>query len=131
VVSVGAVDMVNFGAVETVPSQFRDRNLHRHNAQVTLMRTTIEENRRIAQFIAQKLNRATAPWRVLVPEQGVSLIDLPGKPFYDPQADAALFDELERSLIVSSDRQYIRLPYEINSPEFSLALVENFLGQCR
>jgi uncharacterized protein (UPF0261 family) len=127
VVSLGALDMVNFGGLETVPTQFSGRKLHVHNAQVTLMRTTIEENRRIAGFIAEKLNRSTAPWRVLVPEGGVSLIDVPGKPFYDPAADAVLFDELERCLKTSSQRMLIRLPYDINAPEFSQALAENFL----
>ena len=127
VLSLGALDMVNFGAMETVPQRFLNRKLQVHNAQVTLMRTTVEENQRIAAFIAEKLNLATAPWRVLVPEQGVSLIDVPGMPFYDPQADAALFDGLERRLKLSEDRQFIRLPYDINAPEFSAALAENFL----
>lgn len=127
VVSLGALDMVNFAGLETVPKQFSGRKLHVHNAQVTLMRTTIEENRRIASFIAEKLNRSTAPWRVLVPEGGVSLIDVPGKPFYDPEADAVLFDELERFLKTSSQRMLIRLPYDINAPEFSQALAENYL----
>lgn len=131
VLSLGALDMVNFGAIESVPPQFRNRMLHLHNAQVTLMRTNVEENRLIAAFIAEKLNRATAPWRLLVPEKGVSSIDLPGKPFYDPQADAALFDELESKLKITAERQFIRLPYEINAPEFSQALAENFLQQCR
>lgn len=127
VLSLGALDMVNFGGIETLPPQFANRKLHIHNAQVTLMRTTVEENRQIAAFIAQKLNRATTPWRVLVPERGVSLLDLPGKPFYDPAADATLFDELQRLLETSCDRQLIRLPYDINAPEFSQALAENFL----
>lgn len=127
VVSLGALDMVNFGGLETVPTQFSGRKLHVHNAQVTLMRTTNEENRRIAGFIAEKLNRSPAPWRVLVPEGGVSLIDVPGKPFYDPEADAVLFDELERCLKTSAQRMLIRLPYDINAPEFSEALAEHFL----
>jgi uncharacterized protein (UPF0261 family) len=127
VLSLGALDMVNFGAMESVPSQFRERQLHVHNAQVTLMRTTLEENRRIAAFIADKLNSATAPWRVLIPEGGVSLIDAPGQPFHNPQADAALFNELEFRLQCSPERQLIRLPYHINAPEFSQALVEHFL----
>ena len=127
VLSLGALDMVNFGGIETLPPQFANRKLHVHNAQVTLMRTTVDENRKIAAFIADKLNRATAPWRLLVPELGVSLLDAPGKPFYDPEADAALFDELQRRLETSAERRLIRLPYEINSPEFSQALAENFL----
>ncbi len=131
VLSLGALDMVNFGAQETLPPQFRERVLHVHNAQVTLMRTTAEENRRIAQFMAERLNRAQAPWRLLVPEHGLSSIDLPGQPFCDPQADAALFDELEQRLQLSRDRQFIRLPYHINAPDFSQALVDHFLAQSR
>jgi uncharacterized protein (UPF0261 family) len=126
VLSLGAVDMVNFGARETVPDRFRDRKFHVHNAQVTLMRTTPEENRQIARWIATKLNRSTAPLRLLVPEKGVSAIDVEGGPFYDPQADAALFDELERSLRVTADRRLVRLPYHINDAEFAKALVRNF-----
>lgn len=126
VLSLGALDMVNFGAMETVPPQFRQRNLHVHNAQVTLMRTTPEENRQMAAFIANKLNESTAKLTVLIPERGVSLIDVPGQPFYDPEADAALFDELTRRLKVTKDRQLIRLPYDINALEFSDALVKAF-----
>ena len=126
VLSLGALDMVNFGAIETVPPQFRERKLHVHNAQVTLMRTTPEENRQMAAFIANKLNESTAKLTVLIPERGVSLIDVPGQPFYDPEADAALFDELTRRLKVTKDRQLIRLPYDINAPEFSDALVKAY-----
>lgn len=126
VLSVGALDMVNFGAMETVPPQFLQRRLHVHNAQVTLMRTSPEENRQCAAWIASKLNRSTAPLRVLLPEGGVSLLDVPGQPFYDPVADAALFDELEQRLDIAPHRQLIRLPYAINDPEFSAALLEHF-----
>jgi uncharacterized protein (UPF0261 family) len=127
VMSLGALDMVNFGAVETVPEQFRNRKLHVHNAQVTLMRTTIDENQRSAQFIAAKLNRSTAPLTLLVPELGVSLLDAPGQPFHDPDADAALFEELERQVNQTADRRIVRLPYNINDPEFAKAIVEHFL----
>ena len=126
VLSLGALDMVNFGARETVPERFRSRNLHVHNPQVTLMRTTVEENRRIAAFIADKLNRSTAPLRVLIPEGGVSLIDVPGQPFFDPEADAALFDELELRLHATPDRALIRLACDINAPEFSRSLLDHF-----
>lgn len=126
VLSLGAVDMVNFGARDTVPPQFQQRLLHVHNAQVTLMRTTPAENRRIAAFIADKLNRATAPWRLLVPAGGVSLLDMPGQPFHDPEADEALFTELQARLQTSYHHQLIRLPYDINAPEFSQALVDHF-----
>lgn len=126
VLSLGALDMVNFGALSSVPELFRNRKLHVHNDQVTLMRTSIEENRQIATFIADKLNQSIAPLRVLIPERGLSSIDVPGQPFYDPEADAALFDELDQRLQVTSDRQLIRSPYDINADQFSAALVEHF-----
>ena len=98
VMSLGAVDMVNFGAIDTVPAEFRHRKLHIHNSQVTLMRTTPAENRRIARWIAGKVNRSWAPLSILIPEAGVSALDAPGQPFYDPEADAALFEELEAAV---------------------------------
>ena len=126
VLSLGALDMVNFGAFDTVPPQFHDRKFHIHNAQVTLMRTNVDENRRMGAWIAEKMNQSTAPVRFLIPEKGVSLIDLPGQPFYDPEADNALFDSLEKVLIATPERQLIRLPYDINAPEFADALLKNF-----
>lgn len=126
VLSLGALDMVNFGAMDSVPAQFRHRKLHVHNSQVTLMRTSVEENRQIAAWIAGKLNQSVAPLTLLIPSGGVSLLDVPGQPFYDPEADAALFDELSMRLHVTDERQLIRLPHAINSPEFSAALVEHF-----
>ncbi|MCA9012216.1 MAG: Tm-1-like ATP-binding domain-containing protein [Planctomycetaceae bacterium] len=126
VLSLGALDMVNFGAMDSVPAQFRHRKLHVHNSQVTLMRTSVEENRQIAAWIAEKLNQSVAPLTLLIPSGGVSLLDVPGQPFYDPEADAALFDELSKRLHVTDERQLIRLPDAINSPEFSAALVEHF-----
>jgi len=128
VLSLGALDMVNFGAIETVPERFRHRRLHIHNAQVTLMRTTADENRRCARWIGGKLNRATSPFRILVPEKGVSALDAPGRPFHDQQADAALFDELERAIEPMPGRWIRRLPLHINDPEFAAALVEEFVS---
>ncbi len=90
--SVGACDMVNFWAMNTVPAQFRDRNLYKHNDNVTMMRTTPDENAHIGRFIVDKLNRMEVPVRFLIPDGGVSGIDAPGKPFWDPAADKALFD---------------------------------------
>ncbi len=127
VLSLGALDMVNFGAIESVPQPFRDRRLHAHNAQVTLMRTTAEENRRCARWIASKLNRAEAPFGILIPEHGVSAIDAPGQPFHDPEADAALFDELEATIVPAPGRSIRRLPLHINDPAFARALVDAFL----
>jgi uncharacterized protein (UPF0261 family) len=128
VLSLGALDMVNFGARSTVPEAFRDRLLHVHNAQVTLMRTTPDENRRCARWIADKLDRATAPFCVLIPEKGVSALDAPGGPFQWPEADAALFDELESRIDLVPHRRVRRLPLHINDPAFAQALVEEFLN---
>src|SRR5690606_32541755 len=82
VVSVGALDMVNFGALESVPAEFRERRLHVHNPNITLMRTTPEENRQCARWIADKLNQSRVPIEVLLPLQGVSALDAPGQPFH-------------------------------------------------
>jgi uncharacterized protein (UPF0261 family) len=128
VLSLGALDMVNFGARETVEKRFADRRLHVHNAQVTLMRTTPEENRQFARWIAGKLNRATKPLVVLIPERGVSAIDAPGQPFYDPLADAALFDELELRVEQDEHRRILRLPYHINDNPFAEHLVNEFMS---
>ncbi len=126
VMSLGALDMVNFGAPETVPAEFKDRKLHVHNAQVTLMRTTPEENRAFARWMAPKLNRSIGPLVLLLPEKGVSLIDAPGQPFHDPEADAALFEEIEKLFSVTGQRRLVRLPHHINDPEFAQAAVREF-----
>lgn len=126
VLSVGALDMVNFGAMETVPPQFRDRRLHVHNSQVTLLRTTPDENRRCARWMADKLNRSTALLQLLIPERGVSMLDAPGQPFFDPKADEALFGELESAIEQTPARKVRRLPHHINDREFAAALVEAF-----
>ena len=131
VLSVGALDMVNFGAKETVPAKFQGRRLHVHNAQVTLMRTTAEENRQFARWIAGKLNCSTSPLTLLIPERGLSTIDAPGQPFHDPDADTALFEELERLVEMTEQRQIKRLPLHINDPEFAAALVSDFLSLAR
>ena len=108
--SVGAVDMVNFGALDTVPAEFADRTLHVHNPQVTLMRTTPAENVQIGEFIAAKLNACNGPVRFLLPEGGVSLIDAPGQPFHDPEADEALFAAIESNVEETADRTVIPVP---------------------
>jgi uncharacterized protein (UPF0261 family) len=124
--SVGAMDMLNFGAFETVPGKYKERTLYKHNPQVTLMRTTADENRQMGRWIAERLNACKGRVRFLVPERGVSAIDAPGQPFYDPAADAALFEALDANVVQTADRQLIHLPLHINDPEFSAALVENF-----
>jgi uncharacterized protein (UPF0261 family) len=98
VVSAGALDMVNFGAPETVPARYAARLFYRHNPQVTLMRTTVEENAELGRILARKLNAAKGPTAFLLPKGGVSAIDLPGKPFHDPAADAAFVRELKAKL---------------------------------
>lgn len=121
--SVGAVDMVNFGARETVPEVFADRLFHVHNANVTLMRTTPEENTRIGRWIAGKLNASTGPVRLLVPVGGVSALDAPGQAFHDPEADAALLDALEATFVPTAEHRLVRLPHHVNDPELADALV--------
>jgi uncharacterized protein (UPF0261 family)/ABC-type branched-subunit amino acid transport system ATPase component len=124
--SCGALDMVNFWAMETVPSHFKDRVLYKHNTNVTLMRTTPEENARIGRFIADKLNRMEGPVRFLIPEGGVSGLDAPGKPFWNPAADRALFEAIAQGFRSTSARKLIRLPNHINDAAFAEALVANF-----
>jgi uncharacterized protein (UPF0261 family)/ABC-type branched-subunit amino acid transport system ATPase component len=124
--SCGALDMVNFGPMDTVPERYRGRKLYVHNPQVTLMRTTPEENAAIGKWIAEKLNQCEGPVRFLIPERGVSLLDAPGQPFHDPEADAALFKALADNLRQSERRRLIRLPYNVNDPPFAEALVAQF-----
>ena len=114
--SCGALDMVNFWAMETVPARFRDRTLHVHNPNVTLMRTTPEECARIGRFIVEKLNRMEGPVRFLIPEGGVSLIDAPGQPFWDPAADRALFDTIASGFRASHEPEATPPPVEPQRP---------------
>jgi uncharacterized protein (UPF0261 family) len=129
--SCGALDMVNFGAMETVPSHYRGRKLYPHNPQVTLMRTTIEENIQQARWIANRLNQCTGEVRFLLPLGGVSALDAPGQPFWDPKADAALFETLSKEIQQSDRRKLVRLPFHINDPNFAQAGVEEFLAISR
>lgn len=126
VASVGALDMVNFGPPDTVPTQYRNRNFYPHNPQVTLMRTTAEENRRMGRWIGEKLNQMEGPVRFLLPEGGVSALDAPGQAFWDPEADAVLFSTITETVRVTTNRQIIRLPHHINDPAFAAALAQHF-----
>ena len=117
--SVGALDMVTFGPPETVPDRYKGRNFYAHNPQVTLMRTTAEENDRMGRWIGERLNRMEAPVRFLLPEAGVSALDAPGQAFHDPAANAALFTALDQTVRQTSTRQLIRLPHHINDAPFS------------
>ena len=120
VVSVGALDMVNFGARDTVPPQFEDRNLYVHNPSVTLMRTTREECAELGRRIAAKLSAATGPTVLFIPLKGVSLIDAEGQPFHDPEADAALFDALREG--IDGRVAVIELDCNVNDEAFSEAM---------
>jgi uncharacterized protein (UPF0261 family)/ABC-type branched-subunit amino acid transport system ATPase component len=124
--SCGALDMVNFGPLETVPARYQGRTLYQHNPQVTLMRTTAEECARIGQWIGERLNRMEAPVRFFLPEGGVSALDAPGRPFHDPEADAALFSALERTVRQTAARRLVRVPLHINDAPFANAVVEAF-----
>jgi uncharacterized protein (UPF0261 family) len=123
VVSVGALDMVNFGPAETVPERFRGRNLYVHNPTITLMRTTPDECREIARVIAVKLNAATGPTELFIPLRGVSAIATEGQVFHDPEADAALFEtlraELDPAKVVIHE-----LDTDVNDPTFARAMAD-------
>jgi uncharacterized protein (UPF0261 family) len=122
----GALDMVNFSAPETVPHQHRGRLLYEHNPQITLMRTSIEENILIGRFIGEKINQMNGVVRFFLPEGGVSALDAPGGPFWDPAANKALFDTLEQTVRATANRQLVRVPHHINDPEFAELVVKTF-----
>jgi len=121
--SLGALDMVNFQAPDTVPAQFAERLFYRHNPNVTLMRTTEAECALIGEWIAKKLNACDGPVVLLVPENGVSALDIEGGAFHDPAADAALFAALEAAFVVTGRRRIERLPLHINDPAFADAAI--------
>jgi uncharacterized protein (UPF0261 family) len=124
--SCGALDMVNFWAKPTVPPQFANRTLHVHNPNVTLMRTTSDEATRVGRFIVDKLNRMDGPVRFLIPEGGLSGLDRPGGPFWNPAANRALFDVIASNFRPATNRRLLRLPHHINDPQFADALVAAF-----
>lgn len=123
VVSTGALDMVNFGALDTVPAQFKDRNLYKHNATVTLMRTTVEECAELGRIIAGKLNKAQKNAALFIPRKGVSLIDVEGQPFYGPEEDKALFKALKEN-ITNPAVQIVEMDTDINDDAFALAMAK-------
>jgi uncharacterized protein (UPF0261 family) len=122
VVSLGALDMVNFGPRETLPAKFEKRNIYVHNPQVTLVRTTPEECAKLGEIIAEKLNKTTGPTALFVPLKGVSAIDVEGMPFHDPVADAALFGAI-RAHLDRSKVELVELDMAINDPAFADAMV--------
>ena len=121
VVSLGALDMVNFGPLDSVPERYRDRNLYVHNPTITLMRTTPEECREIGAIVARKLNAATGPTVLYVPLRGVSAIATEGQPFHDPEADEALFATL-RAQVDASRVEVHEVEADVNDPAFALAM---------
>ena len=123
----GALDMVNFWAPDTIPDQFADRHFYHHNANVTLMRTTPQECKKIGKWLAAKLNACEGEVRFLIPEKGLSALDIEGGDFWLRESDEALFDALEANLKISSKRKLVRLPLHINDPEFSAAALEQYL----
>jgi uncharacterized protein (UPF0261 family) len=127
VVSTGAVDMVNFYGPESVPAKFKDRLFHRHNANVTLMRTTAEENTRIGADIARKISAARGPVSVILPARGVSAIDRAGQPFDDPAARRALHDAVRGGL---PGGDVVELDLHINDPEFAEAAARRLIELC-
>lgn len=126
--SVGALDMVNFGAPDTVPERYRDRLLYEHNAQVTLMRTAPDECRAAAGFLARKLNACEGPVRLVVPLRGVSALDVEGGPFADPAATEALVETLRAELVQNDGRRLIETEHHVNDPEFAARLVAELHG---
>lgn len=124
--SVGALDMVNWAEPETVPEKFKGRLFYEHNPQVTLMRTTIEENARLGAEIAEALNAMTGPVRFLLPLRGVSALDASGEAFDDPAARAALFDAIRQRIAPSPNRELVELDAHINDPVFAKAAVAAF-----
>jgi uncharacterized protein (UPF0261 family) len=125
--SCGALDMVNFGGMETIPERYQGRQFYPHNPQVTLMRTTVEENTRQGEWIAARLNQCNGPVRFLIPEGGVSALDAPGQAFWNPEADTALFAALEAHLVQTPNRRLVRVPCHINDPLFAKTAVDHFL----
>ncbi|WP_433800882.1 Tm-1-like ATP-binding domain-containing protein [Actinomycetospora sp. CA-084318] len=123
--SVGALDMVNFGAPDTVPERYHGRTLYEHNAQVTLMRTTPDECRAAARFLAAGLNACEGPVRLVLPTAGVSALDVAGGPFADPAATEALLETLRADLHQTDRRRLVETDLHVNDPAFATTLVEN------
>lgn len=129
VVSTGCLDMVNFGTPESVPAKFAGRKCYQHNPQVTLMRTTPEENAQLGRIIAEKLNLSTGPLTVLLPLRGGSVISAPGGPFHDAAADAALFGALKAGL--RKDIPVRELDCNVNDPQFAAACANALLASLK
>ncbi len=126
VVSVGALDMVNFGPIETIPPHYAGRNFYKHNPTVTLMRTNRAENRQLGIKIAEKLNASHSPTALMLPLAGVSMIDAEGQPFQGIEEDSVLFDTLQTE-VDKNKIDVIALNHHINDPEFATAAAQKLL----
>ncbi|OCG70316.1 hypothetical protein A9G41_00280 [Gilliamella sp. Nev5-1] len=124
--SCGALDMVNFSSPETIPEKYKDRLFYQHNPQVTLMRTTPEENKKMANWIANKLNQCQGYVTFIIPEGGFSALDIEGGTFWSPKANKALIDEFEKTFIQTPKRKLIKTPHHINSPQFCDLIINEF-----
>jgi uncharacterized protein (UPF0261 family) len=125
VVIPGCIDMCNFWAPETVPARYRERKFYHWSPNVTLMRTTPEENARMGEIFADKLNAAQGPVAVFIPAQGFSEVDAPGKPFWWPEADQTFIDALRAK--IRPDIPVVVMDSNVNDPEFSAKLAETLL----
>lgn len=126
VVSVGALDMVNFGPFDSVPNQFAGRKFYKHNPTVTLMRTTEEENQQFGQMIADKLNMTNGKTALLLPLKGLSGLDIEGQDFYGPKEDEMLFKTLRQA--INQDKvELIEIDTDINHQEFALAAAKKLV----
>lgn len=126
VVSLGALDMINFGPVSSLPREMRDRLMYEHNPTTTLIRTTVEENRQLGGKIAEKLNGATRPVTIMIPRRGFSALDIEGGAFFDPAADTAAVDSLIAAL-TNSHVSVKMIDAHINDPEFAAACVHELM----
>ncbi len=129
VLAPGCVDMCNFWAIETVPEKYKGRNLYKWNPNVTLMRTTPEENRVMGEWLARAANESAGPVAVLLPLGGVSQLDSPGGPYWDPEADGACYEAIRRTL--NPGIPLVKLDANINDPEFADKAVELLLGMLK
>ena len=118
--------MVDFWAPQTVPERYRGRLFYHHNPNVTLMRTTPDENVQLGRWIGAKVNACAGPVRLLIPERGISALDIEGGPFWDPEADAALIQTLKDT--ITDPARLIFLPDHINDPAFAKAAADTFLA---
>jgi uncharacterized protein (UPF0261 family) len=129
IITPGCLDMVNFGERATVPAKFEGRTFYIHNPQVTLMRTNAAECAELGRILAEKANACRGPVTVLLPKKAISIISAAGKPFHSPEADASLFEGIQKHL--KPGVQLIEMDCEINAPEFAAACAKALLDSMR